>query len=171
MNCEYHKDRESVNKCKICGKEICKECDEVQSKYSACPSCVKETVGIYYDKIKRGFKYNILIMICAVAFLAMYVVELALGKLSLTYIIIGAVCVAILIPLSIFMLLYSVNNLKKHYALFELANSKLENNQIITENIGGKNPSLLKNKKCEYCGIKLKGDETRCPNCKALIRE
>lgn len=128
MNCEFHKDREAVAKCKVCGKDLCEECDKVNQKYSACPSCAKTTLQTYHQNIKRGFLFNILSIICSVAFVVMYVVALALQKLSLGYIIAGAVIIAILVPASILMLLYSLKNMKAYKQIIELSEAKEQKN-------------------------------------------
>ena len=121
MNCNFHKDREAVAKCKVCGKDLCKECDEVNQKYSACPGCAKNTLQTYQQNIKRGLLFNILSIVCAFAFVAMYIVALALGKLSVAYIVVGAVLIAILVPVSVFMLCYSLKNLKAYKSIIALA--------------------------------------------------
>ena len=124
MNCEYHKDREAVAKCKVCGKDLCEECDKVNQKYSACPNCAKSTLQTYHQNIKRGFLFNILSIVCSVAFLVMYVVAPALQKLNLGYIIAGAIIIAILVPASIFMLCYSLRNMKAYKEIIDLADTK-----------------------------------------------
>lgn len=128
MNCEFHKDREAVSKCKVCGKDLCEECDKVNQKYSACPGCAKNALQTYHQNIKRGFMFNILSIICSVAFVAMYIVALALQKLSLGYIIAGAVIIAILVPASIFMLCYSLKNMKAYKKVIDIAEEKEQKN-------------------------------------------
>ena len=130
MNCEFHKDREAVAKCKVCGKDLCEECNKVNQKYSACPSCAKSTLQTYHQNIKRGLMFNVLSIICSVAFVVMYVVALALQKLNLGYIIAGAIIIAILVPASIFMLCYSLRNMKEYKEVIEVAGSQgPKNNQ------------------------------------------
>ena len=128
MNCEFHKDRESVSKCKICGKELCEECDKINQKYSACPSCAKNAVARYYQNFKRGFMFNILSIICSVAFVVMYIISLVQKKLSLSYIIIGAVIIALLGSVSIVMFCYSLKKMKEYKLQIKLAEPKEEKN-------------------------------------------
>lgn len=124
MNCKFHKDREAVAKCKICGKDLCEECNKVNQKYSACPSCAKTTLQTYYQNIKRGLMFNVLSIICSFAFVVMYIVTLALQKLSTAYIVAGAIIIAVLVPASIFMLCYSLKNMREYKAVIDIAETK-----------------------------------------------
>lgn len=124
MNCKFHKDREAVAKCKICGKDLCEECNKVNQKYLACPNCAKTTLQTYYQNIKRGLMFNVLSIICSFAFVVMYIVTLALQKLSTAYIVAGAIIIAVLVPASIFMLCYSLKNMREYKAVIDIAETK-----------------------------------------------
>ena len=50
MACHYHPERESTDKCAICGKPICKECGlEIAGKIY-CKDCLQKIVGIGLDE-------------------------------------------------------------------------------------------------------------------------
>ena len=44
MNCHYHPDRESTNKCSICGKPICAECGMEVGGNILCKDCVNDLI-------------------------------------------------------------------------------------------------------------------------------
>lgn len=113
MNCKYHSDRDAVGKCKACGADLCAECDDFAKQNDICPSCAKMYVYRTYDGSKNGLTYNIVSLVCAVAFLALYIVSICLNKLSTNLIVMGAVIIGLLLPLSIFMLVYNITNMKK----------------------------------------------------------
>ena len=46
MECYYHPDRESTDKCAICGKSICKECGLEIAKKVYCKDCLEKIVGL-----------------------------------------------------------------------------------------------------------------------------
>ncbi|AMD18178.1 hypothetical protein TL18_09220 [Methanobrevibacter sp. YE315] len=50
MECYYHPDRESTDKCAICGKSICKECGLEISKKVYCKECLEKIIGLEIDK-------------------------------------------------------------------------------------------------------------------------
>ena len=50
MACHYHPERESTDKCAICGKPICKECGlEIAGKVY-CKDCLQKIVGVGLDE-------------------------------------------------------------------------------------------------------------------------
>ena len=54
MECYYHPDRESTDKCNICGKNICKECGlEIAGKYY-CKECIESIMGLNLDSNKSS---------------------------------------------------------------------------------------------------------------------
>lgn len=54
MECYYHPDRESTDKCNICGKSICKECGlEIAGKYY-CKECIESIMGLNLDSNKSS---------------------------------------------------------------------------------------------------------------------
>ena len=114
MNCVIHKNKESSAKCVVCGKPLCAECAEFQEKYGACPKCLKRQAEVMYQTAKRGIVYNILSLICAVAFLTIYVVELCLGNLNQTYIIGGSIIIGVLVPVSITMFVLTLLKMRKY---------------------------------------------------------
>lgn len=46
MECYYHPDRESTNKCAICGKSICEECGLKIAGKVYCKDCLEKIVGV-----------------------------------------------------------------------------------------------------------------------------
>lgn len=46
MECYYHPDRESTNKCAICGKSICEECGLKIAGKVYCKECLEKIVGV-----------------------------------------------------------------------------------------------------------------------------
>ncbi len=120
MNCKYHADKESVSKCKLCGTELCEDCSKFSKKFDRCPKCAKKEISYLYFRIKHGLTFNVLSLICAVGFLIMYVVALCLGQLDKSFTIIGAIILVILLPITILILIYSINNLKKYKKYLEL---------------------------------------------------
>ena len=113
MNCEFHDKKQAVSKCKICGANLCEECNSYQNIHGTCPKCTKASANKEYLSLKNALMYNILSLICAIAFLGLYVVSLCLNKLSMTFTIIGAVVLVIFLPFSIYLLVNTVSNIKK----------------------------------------------------------
>lgn len=120
MNCEFHDDKKAVAKCKVCGANLCEECNGYQNIHGTCPKCSKTFANKEYISLKNAFMYNILSLVCAIAFLALYIVSLCLNKLSSTFIIIGAVVLVVFLPFSIYLLvntLLSIKRTKKQIAI------------------------------------------------------
>ncbi|WP_405269840.1 ATPase [Methanobrevibacter sp.] len=46
MECYYHPDRESINKCAVCGKSICEECGIQIAGKIYCKECLEKIVGV-----------------------------------------------------------------------------------------------------------------------------
>lgn len=113
MNCSFHNDREEVAKCNICKKPLCAECDKVQQKYLACPSCAQKSLIAIHKIYKRGLIFNVLGVLCFIAFVVLYVVDLMLGNLGKTFIILGAIAMAILGAITITMFVMSCLKLKR----------------------------------------------------------
>lgn len=114
MNCFVHGDKEAKSKCVVCGKPLCEDCTKFQNECGACPKCLKKQAESMYAVAKRGIMYTILSLICAVAFLIIYIVEVCLGNFDKTYIIVGAVILATLVPLSVFMFVKTILKIKKY---------------------------------------------------------
>lgn len=49
MECYYHPERESTDKCAICGKSICKECGLEIAGKTYCKECLEKIVGLGLD--------------------------------------------------------------------------------------------------------------------------
>ena len=101
MNCEFHSEKQAVARCKVCGANLCEDCNAYQNIHGSCPQCSKTFASKEYISLKNGLMYNILSLVCAIAFLGLYVVSLCLNKLSTVFTIIGAVVLAIFLPISI----------------------------------------------------------------------
>ena len=120
MNCKFHSNKEGVSKCKICGAELCKDCTKFAIKFDRCPKCAQKQISYLYSRIKHGLVFNILGVVCALAFLVMYIVALCLGQLDKDFIVIGAVVLAFLLPITIIMFVYSIKNLKSYKKYLKL---------------------------------------------------
>ena len=122
-NCKYH-DLEAVSECVICKAKLCKSCDDFQKQFGRCPKCAKKSVYHLHQNLKRGLIQNIISVICAVAFFSLFVVYICLGKASTTFIVVGAIIVALLCPLTIFMLIYNLKNIKRLKHFLDVAEDK-----------------------------------------------
>ena len=123
--CKFHKENDAVGKCALCGAELCKECDDFQEQFGRCPNCARQTVAILHKKLKHGLLKNILSVVFATLFLILYVVYLCLGELSTTFIVVGAIIISILMPLTVLMMIYNIKNIKKLEYFLNLAEKKL----------------------------------------------
>jgi len=117
MNCKYHREREAVAKCKICGADLCQECNEYQRFFDSCLDCANLTATETYYTYKNNFIYNLLSIICAGVFLILYIISLALNRLNLALIIVGAIALSLLLPISILLLLFSAKKIKVYKKL------------------------------------------------------
>ena len=112
MSCAIHKKDNDVKKCPVCQKSMCEQCANFCEKYGACPNCLKRQSEMMFDTSKRGVWYAGLGLVCATVFLILYVIEICLGKIETTFIIIGTIILAVLLPLTIFLLLFSIKRIK-----------------------------------------------------------
>lgn len=113
MSCKFHSQNQDEAKCKICGAPLCKQCDQFQQRYGGCPSCANNYIYHIYQNFKRGKTYNILSIVFSALFVLMYIVNLCTGPVDIAFIIIGAIVIAVLVPASIVMFVYTQKNLKK----------------------------------------------------------
>jgi multidrug efflux pump subunit AcrB len=114
MNCEYHQDRQETTECNVCKKPLCAECAKIQEKFGACAKCAKKQIDRVYQNYKQGLKFNIMSIVCFVAFLIVYVVDVCIGNLSIPFIIFGAVITVVLGVLSVLMLVKTTTKLKEY---------------------------------------------------------
>lgn len=121
MSCKYHSDKEAVSKCNVCGADLCKECSDYQDKYDSCPVCAKIYASTTFLTYKNNFTYNMISVVCAVTFLILYIVSLFTNKLNTLFIIIGAIAIVILLPVSIFLTANSAKKIKIYKKLVENA--------------------------------------------------
>lgn len=112
MNCKYHSEVESVGKCAVCGAPLCEKCMGVQTEFSACPKCSKKYMQNVYNSYKSGLTFNILSVCCFLGFLVLYVIDLFKSMKTL-YIVLGAIVVAILGPLCVVLLIYTIKKIKR----------------------------------------------------------
>ena len=117
MNCKYHGEREAVAKCKVCGADLCKECNEYQRFFDSCLECANLYATETYYTYKNNFIYNLLSIICAGVFLILYIVSLAFNKLNSTLIVVGAIALSLLLPVSILLLVFSAKKIKVYKKL------------------------------------------------------
>ena len=120
MSCKYHSEREEVAKCNVCGAPLCNECEKFQKKFATCVKCSEHEVKNIYGKFKRGLCLNIFTILCAITFLVMFIIESVNGNLTQAFFIIGIVVVAIMIPLSVLFLVFTIINIKKYKSYLEL---------------------------------------------------
>ncbi len=113
MDCKYHRGKKAVGQCKLCGAKLCQKCTDFQQQYGRCPACAKDYLQYVYKNFKRGLRYNIFGVVCAVAFLALYIVCFCTNNADKQFVIFGAIVIAVLTPLSIFLLVYSCKQIKK----------------------------------------------------------
>ena len=121
MNCKYHTKRLAVSKCQVCGANLCKECADYQKKYDSCPVCAKIYASSTFLTYKNNFNYNLISVLCAITFLVLYIVSLCTNKLSMLFIIIGAIAIGLLLPVSIFLIINSARKIKIYKKLVENA--------------------------------------------------
>ena len=121
MNCNFHKDIKATTKCNFCKSDLCEECGKFQEKFGACPKCSKSLVKRLHSNLKRGLFQNFLSITFAVAFVVLYVVYVCRGSSTL-FVVLGAVGIAIIVPLSIFLLFYNSKNIKKLQSYLDLEN-------------------------------------------------
>lgn len=75
-----------------------------------------------YGKYKSGFVFNVLSVLCWVAFVVVYVLETVKGTLGLPYIIVGAICGVLLGTFSIYSIvrnIIKIKNLKKQIDILQ----------------------------------------------------
>ena len=49
MDCHYHPEREAIDQCNICGKELCEECAVKLAGKAYCKDCLENIIGITPD--------------------------------------------------------------------------------------------------------------------------
>ena len=114
MDCKYHRGKKAVGQCKLCGANLCQKCTDFQQQYGRCPACAKDYLQYVYKNFKRGLRYNIFGVVCAVAFLSLYIVCICTNNADKSFVIFGAIVIAVLTPLSVVLLVYSCKQLKKY---------------------------------------------------------
>ena len=124
MSCFIHKDIESKSKCPICQNELCESCEKFCDEYGACPKCLNSQVVSMLENTNRGIIYSIFSLICSSLFLILYLVDLLRGTMQKNFIIIGAILVSIILPVSIILLVHTIKK-KKEYKSF-LNENKIE---------------------------------------------
>ena len=121
MFCKYHSDKKAVSKCQVCGADLCDECSDYQNKYDSCPLCAKIYASKTFLTYKNNFTYNLISVVCAVTFLVLYIASLCTKKLNTMFIIIGAIEISILLPVSVYLLINSAKKIKIYKKLVENA--------------------------------------------------
>ena len=114
MSCHLHNQKQEVSHCNVCGKPICNECLDVQNYYESCPSCSKEHLKDLYANYKKGLIFNILSVICIVAFFVVFAIDIA--SADQVFIIVGSILGGIGAIVSVALLIRTVlkmHNLKK----------------------------------------------------------
>lgn len=112
MSCYIHKNKPKVTECQICKKPICEQCQNVQNQYGACPNCMKDSLKYQKQNLKRGLVLNILSVVCFVAFLVVYLVQIFTQHADTLFVVLGAICCAFLGVFSVFLLVRAVLKIK-----------------------------------------------------------
>ena len=113
MKCSYHETRDAISKCKVCGADLCNVCDEFQRRKGFCSRCSAYFDVKNYETFKRGLKYNIISLVCAILFVAFWIVCIFVSNLDSVYLICGGIISALILAISIFLLTNSAVNIKK----------------------------------------------------------
>ena len=129
MNCKFHKDMEAIDNCVICGAPLCEECKKFHDKHFGCQNCCSREVHRNYLSYKNGFKYNIITLGCAALFLVLYIVAICLNIFETKFIILGAVVLAILVPVSIYLTIINHKKLKYYEELIKLKSDDIKNDE------------------------------------------
>ena len=90
MDCKYHRGKKAVGQCKLCGANLCQKCTDFQQQYGRCPACAKDYLQYVYKNFKRGLRYNIFGVVCAVAFLALYIVCICTNNADKSFVILSS---------------------------------------------------------------------------------
>ena len=127
-NCKFHKDKESVTRCKICGSSLCESCEKVYQKYHACPKCVKNQLAFELQNYKRGLKYIIFALVCLLVDLVLFITELAVAKsVANSYLILSIVFFVAFAPFCIWILVRRSIQIKKITELLKLVERAVSN--------------------------------------------
>ena len=113
MSCHIHKNKQEISKCKVCGKPICSECQNIQNYYDACPSCSKEKLMSLQTNYKRGLFANILSVLCIALFFAFYAMDIKNGDAEQSLIIWGAIFGGIFAVVSVLLLVRTIVKISK----------------------------------------------------------
>ena len=113
MNCHIHNQKQPVAKCAKCHQPICEQCVDLHKKYGACPSCSKDKLFTLYSSFKKGLIFNILSVLCAVAFIVCYALDVISGQADKLYVILGAVCGSVIVIFSTTLLVRNILKTKK----------------------------------------------------------
>ena len=119
MSCHIHNQKQHIANCKVCNKPICKECQNIQNHYDACPSCSKEQLKNLYGNYKRGLIANVLSVLCVIAFFVFYAIDVAADQVEQALVIVGPIVGGILAVVSIALL---IRTIVKMFSLKKLLN-------------------------------------------------
>lgn len=121
-NCKFHKEKEAVTKCKICGAKLCEECENVQEKYKACPKCAKKQLLYQYSNLKRQLLYVYLALACLLVDIVLFVTEIFISSsITNAYMIGSIVFISIFTPFCMWLLISRLLKVKKVKELIKLA--------------------------------------------------
>lgn len=113
-NCKFHKEKEAVSRCKVCGAALCDECEKVHQKYHACPKCVKGQLTFELSNYKQGLIYIFLALACLVADLALLITKIIMSKGEMSAILIVSIVFFVLFaPFCIWLLVDRILKIKK----------------------------------------------------------
>lgn len=112
MNCHIHNQNQPIAKCRKCKQPICEQCADIHKKYGACPSCSKDKLFSLYSSFKKGLVFNVLSVLCAIAFFVCYAIDVSAGQADKLYVILGAIFGSIIAIFSITMLIKTALKIK-----------------------------------------------------------
>lgn len=121
--CSFHADKEAVEKCTICGKDMCADCaPKYVNERVACPVCLKDSL----KQERRGYIWILpligLAIAAAIAVITLLVIMIVRdGNKDLTRNILVMVATAAIMGFAIFMLIKSIDSLKYYNKRYKVA--------------------------------------------------
>lgn len=119
--CSFHKEFDAVEKCTVCGKEMCKECaPKFIDEKVVCPVCALE------NNKKERKNYGILSglvvlgMACAIAVLVLLTIMIVRGDEHLTRNIICVVGIVLCMSFAVFLLINTLKSFNYYNGRYKL---------------------------------------------------
>lgn len=121
--CSFHSDKEAVEKCTICGKEMCEDCaPKFINERVACPVCAKESC----KKERKSYSWIIVLagvgLLAGIAVIAMLIALIIRdGKDEMFKYIAAGILVIAIMALAVFTLIKSIQSLKYYNKRYKIA--------------------------------------------------